>query len=237
MVTLIYSINLNAQQGVSTIGLQVKPILPINYFGAGDISVSDSIATIDISTKLGYSFGMVIRHSFTKSFSIESGINFTRRNYNITGSSSITGINDEADFGFISYEIPLQGLIYIRLGENLYMNTSAGLGINFYASNVKSKGDNYSIDHYSERARWINASFLSNLGLEFRSEKSGYFYFGASLNVPFNEITVTHLWWLDGNTVITEFHPDKYSQLFLNGNYFTVDLRYFLPQNKNDLKN
>ena len=213
---------LNAQVGVTTVGIQLKPIIPINYFGAGPIQLSNEFATLDLTSKLGYSFGMVVRHGFTKMISIESGINYTRRNYNIFGTSSYEYASDKADFGFISYELPVQGLIYIRVGEFVYMNASIGLGINFYASDVASKGENNYIDHYSERARWINASFLSNLGLELRTKEQGYFYVGASLNTPFNEITATQLRYYYENNLSTKFDP-----IFLNGNYVTLDLRYF----------
>ena len=221
-----------SQQGVTTVGFQLKPIIPINYFGAGSISMSiEDTAAIEISSKLGYCFGMVIRHGFTKSFSIETGINYTQRNYKLAGSSAFENSSDVADFGFVSYEIPVQGLIYIRLDKQLYMNASVGIGINFYASDVASKGEEFFIDHYSERARWINFSFLSNLGLEFRTKEKGYFYIGASLNTPFNEVTATYLnyYYQDNNKV-------KFDPVFLNGNYLTVDLRYFLPPNEKKKK-
>lgn len=232
LVILTFQNSIHSQIGVNTVGIQLKPIIPINYFGAGPIQLSNEFATLDLSSKLGYSFGMVVRHGFTKSISIESGINYTRRNYNIFGASSYEYANDQADFGFISYELPVQGLIYIRIGEFVYMNASIGLGINFYASDVASKGENNYIDHYSERARWINASFLSNLGLELRTKEKGYFYVGASLNTPFNEITATRLNYYYEDNLSTKFDP-----VFLNGNYITLDLRYFfnprIENNKN----
>tara|TARA_B110000014_G_C20106450_1_gene581928 strand:- start:948 stop:1670 length:723 start_codon:yes stop_codon:yes gene_type:complete len=232
LVILTFQTSIFSQIGVTTVGVQLKPIIPINYFGAGPIQLSNEFATLDLSSKLGYSFGMVVRHGFTKSISIESGINYTRRNYNIFGASSYEYANDQADFGFISYELPVQGLIYIRIGEFVYMNASIGLGINFYASDVASKGENNYIDHYSERARWINASFLSNLGLELRTKEKGYFYVGASLNTPFNEITATRLNYYYEDNLSTKFDP-----IFLNGNYITLDLRYFFNPRIENKKN
>ena len=64
--------------------------------------------------------------------------------------------------------------------------------------------------------------FLSNLGLELRTKEKGYFYVGASLNTPFNEITATQLRYYYENNLSTKFDP-----IFLNGNYVTLDLRYF----------
>ena len=126
-------------QQVTTIGFQVKPIVPINYFGAGPIELTSDSAIINISSKMGYSFGMVIRRGLTKTISIETGINYTRRNFKLTGTSSFENSSDVGDFGFVSYEIPIQSLVYIRLAEKLYMNASIGLGINFSASDVAIK--------------------------------------------------------------------------------------------------
>jgi hypothetical protein len=231
-LAMVFSTSSSAQQGVTTIGFQVKPIIPINYFGAGpiDLSITDT-ASINISSKMGYCFGMVIRQGITKSVSLETGINYTRRNYKLTGSSPISNTTDTADFGFVSYEIPFQGLIYIRLADQLYMNTAVGVGINFYASDVASKGRNFLIDHYSERAYWANLSFLSNLGVEYRTKEKGYFYIGASLNTPLWPVALTNLkyYYQDNNSV-------KFEPTYLNGNYLTLDLRYLLPPNEKKKK-
>lgn len=232
-VTLLLTIgcitSIMCQQGVTTIGFQVKPIVPINYFGAGPIELTSDSAIINISSKMGYSFGMVIRRGLTKTISIETGINYTRRNFKLTGTSSFENSSDVGDFGFVSYEIPIQSLVYIRLAEKLYMNASIGLGINFSASDVASKGENFYIDHYSERAYWINLSFLSNLGLEYRTKEDGYFYLGASLNTPFWPIALTTLKYYYQNNDNVRFDP-----IYLNGNYLTIDFRYFLPQKEKE---
>jgi len=219
-----------SQSDLTTVGFQVKPIIPINYFGIEAVSVSDSFASIDVSSKLGYCFGMLIRQGISKSFSFETGINYTRRNYNLVGSSSYQNSSDKGDFGFVSYEIPLQVLVYIRLSEAIFMNASAGTGINFYASNVSSKGENNFIDHFSQR-RWINMSILSNLGFEYRTKDKGYYYLGVSLNSPISKITKTELRYYYENNSHTTFEP-----VFLNGTYFTIDLRYFLPKSKKDIR-
>ena len=89
LVIITLNTTVYSQVGITTVGVQIKPIIPINYFGAGPIQVSNEYASLDLSSKLGYSFGMVVRHGFTKMISLESGINYTRRNYNIFGTSII----------------------------------------------------------------------------------------------------------------------------------------------------
>ena len=64
-------------------GVQFKPVIPINYFGAGPQTVSDSIADVTVSSKLGYNIGMVVRTDFSDLLSFETGINYIRRNFNL----------------------------------------------------------------------------------------------------------------------------------------------------------
>ena len=220
------------QKGSSSFGIQFKPIIPVNYFDAGPVSSTDSISTINIFPKFGYSFGMVIRKSFTDKLAIETGINSVRRNYGFDAIESVRDSSDLGDFGFVSYEIPIQGLIYIRLSEDLYMNTSLGIAVNWYASDVRSVGPNGILVQTSERAQWANFSLLANIGFEYRTKDKGAFYLGASLVKPTSVITAT--------VVEVEYGPNLWTKHthFLNGNYITLDLRYFFhskeekPDNK-----
>lgn len=213
------------QKGVNLFGIQIKPIIPTDYFNAGPITISDTIVSVDIVPKVGYSFGMVVRHNFTDKLSFETGINSVRRNYNIFSFENKIQ-TDQTDFGFINYEIPLQGLFYIQLSKYIYMNASTGIGINWYATNVESLGENYLIDHYSYKARWMGLSYLGNLGFEYRTKKNGTFYLGGSYVNPFSVITITTITYEYDNNFTTKLST------FLNGNYLTLDLRWFFPENK-----
>ena len=130
---------------------------------------------------------MLWRTDFSEHFTLESGILFTRRNFKINGNSSITGTNtaDSTSFGYINYNLPLKGLVYIQLSEKMHISSSAGLSIDFYASDVSTMGKEGLIAHYSERARWINASIISGLGFEWRDDDKGVFYVGAGVNVQY----------------------------------------------------
>ena len=70
-----------AQKGLTSFGMQFKPIVPVSYFKAGPINLSDSLVNIDIKQQTGYSMGMIIRHNVTNLISFETGINYVRRNY------------------------------------------------------------------------------------------------------------------------------------------------------------
>ena len=79
-----------AQKGLTSFGLQFKPIVPVSYFNAGPVSLSDTIVKIEIKQKTGYSMGMIIRHNITNLISFETGINYVRRNYKIAATSKLT---------------------------------------------------------------------------------------------------------------------------------------------------
>ena len=202
-------------------GLQLKPIIPVNYFGMKPTVLEDSIASLSISSKASYSMGMVMRRNFTDQLSLETGINYVRRNFLINSYEAQRDTSDQSEFGFVNYEIPIQFLVYIRLSSQFYMNVSSGFGLNFYASNVQSSGENQLIQHLSLKRYWAFPSFLTNLGFEYRTKSKGSFYLGASLISPFDFITDSKINYYYQNNVFTSYVTN------IKGNYFTVDLRYF----------
>ena len=224
-IFLIGTVSL-AQKGTTSFGLQFKPIVPVSYFNAGPINLSDTIVNIEIKQKLGYSMGMIIRHNITDLISFETGINYVRRNYAIAATSKIGTLNDQLEFGFVNYEIPLQALVYVQLSKRIYMNVSSGIGLNAYPSHVISSGENLLLEQLSLRGRIIGLSYLANIGFEYKTEEKGNFYLGASLVTPLSPITETKIKYEYQNATFSEFTA------FLNGNYITIDLRYFFPAEK-----
>lgn len=204
-------------------GLQFKPIVPINYFGAGPQNITDTIVDMTVSSKFGYNLGMVVRKDFSQLLSFETGINYTRRNYKIESYEAIRDTSDYSEFGFVAYQIPVQALVYIRLSENLFMNTSGGFAFDFYPSHVQSRGDNYLIENLSFKRYWMHFSVLANVGFEWRTEENGGFYLGASFVNPIQKIISTRINYYYGNT------EKKQYELQQPGTYITVDLRYFFP--------
>lgn len=227
ILVVLFGLNFYAQadkkKGAQEVkfGVQFKPVVPINYFGAGPQTEMDTIAQVTVAPKLGYNIGMVVRTDFSDLLSFETGINYIRRNYNLDAYESKRDTSDHTDFGFVSYQIPLQGLVYIRLSEQLYMNTSGGLGIDWYASHVQSVGENALLQHLSLRRYWMHFSVLANIGFELRTEDAGGFYVGASLVNPIKRITDTRIDYYYGNT-----DKQRY-EMNLSGTFITVDLRYF----------
>lgn len=214
-----------AQQSITTFGLQFKPILSSEITNTESQFKQSGDIGFEILPRGGYSFGMVVRKGFNNQFSLETGINFTRRNFDLRITEDSSGFVGNSDFKYIIYEIPILGLIYIQLGQNTYMNTAFGVSLNFLPSDWESYED-YFI-HYSQRESWIIPSLLANVGFEYRTYKSGYWYLGVSLHRPFMNLTEAGV----GYTERDYTRQVKESAFFgISGNYLTIDLRYFFHE-------
>jgi len=227
----IFSFNMSAQERVNTVGLQFKPIYSASFFGTGAINLVDSGFTHTISPGRGFSGGMVIRKGIRKNLSLEYGINYAVRNYKLKIESA-GNILIEDRFKIVAYEIPFSQLIFIRLSEKIYMNAAAGICINMFPSDIARGNENYGI--VAGRSLLLNPSLIANLGVEYRTTKSGYFYLGTTLNRPFNEIYSFSIDYIQNNAVINNVNGR------LRGAYLTFDLKYFFhedPEKKSKRKN
>ncbi len=213
-----------AQMGITTFGVQYKPILPIEGFGVETLKLKTDGYNSTIAPKLGHSFGMVVRHGLNRYFTFEWGINYVRRNYNWRNSNDTIPGTDLSDFGLVSYDLPVQLLLYVRFTDKLYMNVATGFAANFYASSIYTVSSQYA--HLSRTRGIIQASYLANLGFELRTTNSGYFYLGTSLNRSMAPITETDLEFERPSKPV-KFHRIK-TQLI--GHYLTLDLRYFFHE-------
>ena len=194
--------------------------------GSGPLELGNDSISVNVKSPAGYSMGMIIRHNFTKMFTLETGIHFASRSYPVSIQNTLSNFSANSKVDLVSYEIPIQWLLYIRLGERMYMNTIFGVSMDFFPSDVTVSEENYA--YYIQRDSWIKASLLASIGFEYRTKKSGYFYVGASVHSPFGNI---------GQFYITYFHNDILTEDVsfnapLNGTYFSAEIRYFF--NKSD---
>jgi hypothetical protein len=209
-----------AQEKVTTVGIQVKPIFTSKFFGTGPEEISQNGFNYKISQNTGFSGGLVIRKGYTKTLSIEFGINYSRRK--ITMESLYNGQSSVAQMRIIGYEIPVSQLIFIRLSEKIYMNVSGGLCINMFPSDVQTTNEVlYAI---GGRKLIFNPSLIANVGFEYRTPDNGYFYLGTSLNRPFSPIYGLGIDYVINNNIVNSAITD------LQGTYLTIDFRYFFHE-------
>jgi hypothetical protein len=227
LISLICLPNLFAQEKVTTFGIQLKPIIPVEFFNAGkQEKVRNNITYIN-QPKFGMSFGMVIRRGLTKTLSLETGLNFLKRNYDLSINDVDSSFSSESDFSIVNYEIPVLLLVYVRLGRNTFMNVAGGGSIDIYPTPLFVQDETFA--NAVNRTGWVQPSLLANIGWEYRTEKSGYIYLGASLHRPFTSIFTEYVTYkgVNGDRLEEETFD-------LTGSYFTIDLRYFFHEEEQE---
>jgi len=214
-----------SQEKVTTFGIQLKPIVPVEFFNAGKQDKTTNNIEYISDPKFGMNFGMVIRRGLTKNLSIETGLNFLKRNYDLVINDLDSSFSSSSDFSIVNYEIPILLLVYVQLGRNTFMNVAGGGALDIYPTPLFVKDETFA--NAVNRTRWVQPSLLANIGWEYRTEKSGYIYLGASLHRPFTHIFTQYITYkgVNGDRLDEETFD-------LTGSYFTIDLRYFFHEEK-----
>ena len=219
---------LKSQNSKTIFGLQYKPIIPTAYFNDSDLSKSSGSYIFNLNPKYSNSFGMVIRKQINKTFSLESGLNYTQRNFKLSVTNNSINLEDFTAFGMRSYEFPIQLLTYVRASENWYLNIAFGFSHNVLASDIKSYG--FKVEKFFQntyRKSGGYSALLANLGMEYRTENKGCYYFGTSLHRPWKAISRIYPEY-DNN--INIFNDDREFFLDMLGNFVTIDFRYFFTE-------
>lgn len=215
---------LHAQAGVTTLGLMVKPVLPFTYFDK-DATAEIEHVKYQIGLEGGFSFGMNVRVGLTNTISLETGLGQIQRRFSYRVTNDTSGYDETAPIRYVGYELPVMGLVFIRLGELTYMSAALGGSLDFYPSDAQGLIEEGSI--YIFRRNWAQASVIGNMGFEFRSRKSGIFYLGATYHRPFNDLALADLSYIYyGPPARTE----RTERMALAGSYLTVDIRYYFHE-------
>ncbi len=209
----------------SYFGLKVSPVFPTRFIGKPRTDLSLDGFTTSIQQKIGYSFGGTVRAGITKLIAIETGINFVQRNFNIDMAVPDSNVYATNDLSFIAYDIPLNGLVYVQMNEQIYMNASLGVAFNFKPTDVgilTLPGGSYSFTHTGRVLRKMGFDLNANFGFEYRTEKNGFFYLGGSGRVPFAPLF----------TMVAQYKYQGYKTTIygeVDGSYLSIDFKYFFP--------
>lgn len=214
---------LGDQKFPSFFGLQIKTLIPTNFIGDVQTTVSKDGFKSTISQNIGYSFGATVRAGITELIAFETGINFNQRYFDIQSSYADSGIFVSNQLGFIHYDVPINGLIYIKLSKRLYANASLGLAAGFKPTSIgtlNNAGGTTYIFHTGAVTKKISLDLNGNLGAEYRSKKSGTFYLGGSIRLPLKPLF----------TYISTYKNQGYKATGygdVSGGYLSIDLKYF----------
>ena len=220
-----------AQDKVVTAGIQLKPIFESGLLKTGKEELTQNNVDFTVTLKSGFSGGVIIRKGLSELLSLETGISLTKRKYELKINDRDTGFTGISEFRIVSYEIPLSLLVFIQVGEKTFMNASLGYCLNMFASDIFTYDTTY-FENYATYNSRFRSAVLANLGAEYRTEKSGYFYIGATYQRPFGDIY--------GEQITYEANGKReIVGTGLSGSYLTLDLRYYFhadPQKKKKKK-
>lgn len=204
-------------------GVQVKPLIPIGLVGDRPFDMSENGFKTTISPLVGYSYGGLVRIGITDLLAIETGLNYIRRNYKASYSVPDSNVYAQDELGYVSFEMPVNFLVYIKLGNQMYMNVGIGASGNFNASNIKSQinpeGKHIFIFE-GRRTNYFDFNANADVGFEYRTPKSGTFYLGMSGRVPFSPTLA----------IATEYQHGTNKEVafgIVEGSTFSLNFKYF----------
>lgn len=212
----------------SYFGFQVKPIFPGVFIGTTSFESNKDGFNTTFSQATGYSFGGVVRVGITKLIALETGINLTQRNYRFDSSVPDSNLFVSSRIRYLTYDIPVSALFYIRLAERVYMNVSIGAALSYNPTVAGVKISPYSYHEVSQVAlgKKIVGEAIGNIGFEYRTPKAGTFYLGAAARVPFAPLFYLRSEYkYQGFNILT----DAENQGRVDGSYIALEIKYFFP--------
>lgn len=217
------------QRVPSYFGLVVRPVFPTQFIGSSTTELNDGFFETTLQQRLGYGFGATVRAGLTKLLALETGINFTQRHFDLSSSVPDSNSFIRDTLTFIEYDIPLNALFYVQLSERFYANVALGGTITYKPTDIATlnqPGGPHTFTHAGVTRRKVGFDLNANLGFEFRTEKSGFFYLGGSARVPFAPLfDLLAVWKYQGvgREAVGE----------VDGSFLSIDFKYFFPNIRN----
>jgi hypothetical protein len=212
--------------------LQTKVILPSDFLGPVKTSLSNEGFNSNLTQKIGFSYGALIRADYTKNITVECGINYIQRQFGaeMNYTDSVVNINDTNNLTFINYELPITGIVKIQLSKNIYSLVGLGPSFTFKPTNVALidlPGGKH-LFYHSGSVKKFGVDLNAQAGFELRTKKSGYFYIGGGVKVP-----TAYLFNWGGKYGQQGSSESLIDFEKVNGAFLSIDLRYYLPNIRN----
>lgn len=178
-------------------GFHLEPVIPSKMFRIQTEDIIRDNVTYSIIPRSGYLLGTHLSMNLNKYFALETGINLIKRKIEI---QAIDSLNDNTlGFHIHNFEIPLAATFNVRLTRNLFMLQTAGFSFQMLPSHLTSKlnwvdssGTLSKLEQLSIRRNWLVPTFKGSIGIEYRTEEKGSFYFGAVYHL-FSKLYTTQI--------------------------------------------
>ena len=239
-------------------GIEISPIIPTTLFNASSTQFTNEAENIRFSLKpmLSYRFGGALRFdifNFKKlqlgnMFTFNTGIFYTQRSFRVAIHDVSNPVEDvpliSDRFRYTSFEVPLMLQLHLQASNKIWVNFALGTGIEFFPSQVyTTQGDEGKEGYYLQytaRKFLVLAPLKASFGVEYRTEKSGYFGIGASISRPMPYMADTYLeyWKRDGSDVYAvspyASKAENNRPMVNQGMFLSIDFRYYFQPSRNE---
>lgn len=218
----------------SHFAFQLRGLIPNKFSEPRTNTIFNDTLTSSITQNYGFSFGGVIRRRYTDGLGIEIGLNLSKRYYSLTTAVPDSNLFFDKKFAFTSFELPVNGLVFIKLSERVFTNAGLGASIIYKPSSVSVNGEGGFKEGKNEFSlagiivNKFNVNINAQLGFEYESDRKGIFYLGGSAHIPTAPLFYFLARYGYANSDIgTALVYEQRSP------FFTVDLRYYFPTIRN----
>lgn len=205
-------------------------IFPNNFQGTKTFLIDRDYTKSTITQMTGFNFGGLFRRSYTDRISIEAGLNYSTRRFDIQALIVDSNLTTRDTMKFTTLEIPVNGLVFVKMSENVYSNVGFGLSFLYKPSTVRvfsRPDDKSSIDHYGVVRNKFGMDLNGQVGAEIRTYDKGIFYLGGSVRVPLSPLFTM----LSSYKYGTQDAQTGTQQI--QGGYISLDIRYYFHNVKN----
>lgn len=220
----------------SYFGIRLSPVFPTQFIGEKitDLKLEGTDSyniSSTITQKTGFSFGGTVRAGLTKLLALETGLNFTQRNFDLDMALPDSSLTASNSLKFVQYDLPINALFYIQLSQSWYMDASLGAAITFsptHVGTISSPKKRHEFEHTGLVNKKVGFDLNANLGFEFRTEKDGFFYIGGSARVPFQPLFDIYLVYNYTGSAVQKVMKGE-----VDGSFLAIEFKYFFPNIKN----
>lgn len=219
----------------SEFALNARYTLDNGFVGPQIYTVQNDSLFSNLNVLNGFSIGGILRKNFEERFALEYGLLYTSRKYasEMSFTNQTLGYSDE--FRFITYAMPVTGLVFVKLSPEIFANVGLGLVGTYKPSNVEKEGnpaDNHRFAMGGLARPKFGLDLGGQFGFEYRTRDAGTFYLGSSIGIGVSPLFIY---------LATYRKEGNASQLFteIRSNSLSIDLRWYLPiiQNRGEQPN
>lgn len=208
-------------------GFHYRLILPMQQMQSGTQKFSDSVLQTSITPQDGYTYGGMLRYGITDLISIETGLYYTQRHFQIQSTRTDSALTVDQRLRFVQFEIPIQGNIGIQLSRSIYANAALGAAVLYKPTSVATYVNPYDKHEFKQVGlvdinKKVGFDIRTSIGFEYRNKKAGVFYLGATAFVQLQPAFV----------LLSRYQYENFKQAAfgdVNASGFGLDFKYFIP--------